>query len=195
MSTVYQLEYPPQMLVSKIPPNTVFMFDIDETIVTYDEDSSVWRPLHPDMKNWLSQIIILGHPICFVTARLPPTDGTTETIVFEYLGMNNICKPCITKHTGIPLMTYTSGNLKGPWVRNIVTAYKSIGYSNFIFMDDRVTQLLDVQAYCPEVVGVWISSHSLEKNMINKYNPPANQESAFVSPLSPLSPTAPRLLL
>lgn len=178
MTHIYKVEKPTQIDLRKLGQRRiVWIFDIDETLVTHDVGDKQ-EPIDPELPIWISEILI-NRPedaICFLTARLDPTkifpyNKKPERDLLRQLGItdNNTIEQ-LTLNQHVPLFTYTSGNLKGQDCLNIVNNYVKFGFQDFYFLDDRLTQIGSVKDVCgSKVTTFWISSFSQEIHLESKF--------------------------
>ncbi len=104
----------------------------------------------------MNKIYERGDPIALITSRLSPSekDKEDEKFVFIDLDLSILAETNeykITKNKNINLITYTNGYLKGPYVKKIVESYKKLGYTNFIYCDDRIDQISSILEINPEI--------------------------------------------
>lgn len=185
MTIIYELEKPTNIDLEKLErKRIVWIFDIDETLVTHNEGDRQ-EAIDPELPRWINNILTqrTEDAICFLTARLDPIkmfpyDKKPEKDLLKQLGIINaqnqayVSQTCeqLTLNNHVPLFTYTSGDFKGNACLNIINHYKKFGFKEFYFLDDRLTQIKSVQDTCgAEVTAFWISSLSQEIHLASKY--------------------------
>ena len=153
----------PSFDLNTIPRNSVFIFDIDETLLEHKGQKAF--SMHDDIPNWLSILEKRGYPMCMVTARYTPStkDARDEFNTFNRLRMYPLTKTTNTRNRFVPMTTYTNAELKGPYVDYIVNKYKWLGYTNFYFFDNLFEQVESVVATVTEnnpdvnITGIFIN--------------------------------------
>jgi hypothetical protein len=187
MTLIYEVEKPTNIDLKKLErKRIVWIFDIDETLVTHDGEGDRQEAIDPQLPTWINSILTERpeDAICFLTARLDPTkifpyNKKPEKDLLKQLGIINtqnqvdVSQTCeqLTLNNHVPLFTYTSGDFKGNACLKIINHYKKFGFKDFYFLDDRLTQIKSVQDTCgPEVTAFWISSLSQEIHLAKKYS-------------------------
>lgn len=160
--TYIQIQSITMVNIDDYPLSTVWMFDIDETLITLTENINNdhgFMLMDINIPDWLSKIVKRHDPIALVTARYYPNDEqkNIENYVFNDLGLHMCSNQKHTKHNNIPIITYTGGEYKGPYIKNIVDQYKKLGYRNFVYFDDRIDQLESILNYNNDVICFFIS--------------------------------------
>lgn len=175
---IYQFHEPTYIDVAPLETKKIlWIFDIDETLLRFEEKTGEFHPFSQNLDTWLRKIIQSNHAICLLTARYPPHShmiDDREKDVFSTLNLSPVTDQYYTLHRSIPFFSYTSGALKGPYAKEIISKYlEKEKFDAIFFLDDRLTQIDDVLHHCshlhPFLYGIWISKMSQEGHLSNKY--------------------------
>lgn len=146
---IYELHNPTDIDLDRLPPERIaWIYDIDETLLRHDRGREP-QLMVEGLADWFNHLLQFRHEdaVCFLTARVDPAttypyDRKPEKELLHKLGLTNVKNTeQLTLNNNVPLFTYTAGHLKGRAFYNIVSQYQKLGYHNFYFLDDRLTQL------------------------------------------------------
>lgn len=154
--------------------NGLYVFDIDETLLVFEEISDVWwkrnfEKIYAEtgdveyasnkMNKLFADIVKSNKPqptdIEGFKAIEDKLDDNNNTIVFLTARPQSLETETYKQIAALPIKhsypIYFSGEkgLKMKWLINIVNADKT--YKNIIFVDDKIYNIEDVQKECPEV--------------------------------------------
>lgn len=145
--------------INDVDPNTVLIFDIDDTLLSYVEGKG-FTLTDPKLPTWLHNIYLKGYPIVCLTARYTPNNEEKyiEQYVFTELGLHPLTANESTRHINIPIVNYTNAGYKGPLAYQILYHYKQLGYNHYIIFEDRADQMYSILSHVPGGQGVLIKS-------------------------------------
>lgn len=143
--------------IDDIDNKTIFIFDIDETLITYVENKG-FTLTDPNLPFWLHKIYNNGNPIICLTARYSPSyeQKYYEQFVFHELGLYPLIYDDTTLHNNVKIVNYTNAEFKGPHANEILRNYQIHGYNNYIMFEDRIDQLESVLSHVTNGHGVLI---------------------------------------
>lgn len=157
---VIQLNNITDFNIDDVSQDTVFIFDIDDTLITHNiSGTNGYVGLTDDrLPYWMNEIYKRKIPIICLTARYYPNneEKSMEMQIFRNLGLYHVTIPDSTKNNKLENIVYTNSELKGPYAKEIMKYYSHLGYNKYIFFDDRPEQIQSVLSMVPGGRGVYI---------------------------------------